>query len=166
MYKKFIDITMRHLVNKHTVIIFIMAIFLMSCSHIAYIVHEEEDQTLEDSNEDVHSEANPPSKKAKYEEIYCTQEDEKKRVKITIDSLNIPCGLAKIQPIENKTLEIKRIFLGAERLPTGDILLGHHLLLLKSGDKILQKVKVEKEDDPFWRHVVFVKIRKVHDNLS
>ena len=126
------------------------------------MVHDE-DQTSEDFDEKAYSEANPPPKKAKYEEIYCTPEDEKKGVKttkITIDSLNVPCGLSKIQPIENRTLEIKRIFLGVERLPTGDLLLGHHLLILKSGDKILQEVKVEKEDDPFWRDVVFVKIRE------
>ena len=161
MYRKFIGITMQHLTNKYIISIF-MAVFLMPCSHIAHFVYDE-DQILEDSDKDVYSEVNPPPKKTKYEEIYCTPEDEKKRVKttkITIDSLNVPCGLAKIQPIENRTLEIKRIFLGAERLPTGDILLGHHLLLLKASDKILQEIKIEKEDDPFWRHVVFVKIRK------
>ena len=60
-----------------------------------------------------------------------------KTTKVTIDSLNVPCGLSKIQPIENRTLEIKCIFLGVERLPSSDILLGHHLLILKSSDKIL-----------------------------
>ena len=46
-------------------------------------------------------------------------------------------------------------------MPSSDMLLGHHLLFLKNGDKVLQKVQVEREGyDPFWKEVVFVKIRK------
>ncbi len=157
MQKKFIDITMQHLVNKYVIII--MTVSLMSCSHIVY----DEDQNSENSDEEVYVEEysamNPPQKK--YKEIYCTPEDEKKGIKATIDNLYVACGRSKIQPIKSRTLEIKRIFLGVEKLPSGDLLLGHHLLILKAGDKILQKVQVEKEGyDPFWREVVFVKIRK------
>ena len=75
--------------------------------------------------------------------------------------MHVACGLSKIQPIDNRTLEIKRIVLGVEKLTVGDMLLGHHLLILKSGNKVLKKIQVEKEGyDPFWREVVFVKIRK------
>ena len=41
------------------------------------MVHDE-DQTSEDLDGEIYSEANPSPKKAKYEEIYCTPEDEKK----------------------------------------------------------------------------------------
>ena len=162
MQRKFIGITMQHLVNKCAIIF--MTVVLMSCSHIMHIVYDE-DQILEDSDEEVYveeySEMNPPPRKKKYKEVYCTPEDEKKGIKATIDNLYVACGRSKIQPIKNRALEIKRIFLGVEKLPSGDLLLGHHLLLLKAGDKILQKMQVEKEGyDPFWREVVFVKIRK------
>ena len=165
MQEKFIDITTQHLISKYAITIF-MTMFLMSCSHIAYIVYDEEQTFSQGSDEDAYveeySEANPPPREKNHEEIYCTPEDKEKGVnaKITIDSLNIPCGLSKIQPLEDRILEIKRIFLGAEKLPSGDMLLGHHLLLLKAGDKVLKEMKVEKKDDPFWRDVVFIKIRK------
>ena len=140
-----------------------MTMFLMSYSHIAYIVYDEDQTSSQDSDEDAYvkeySEANPPQRK--YEEIYCTPEDKKKRIKTKIDFLNVPCGLSKIQPKEGRILEIKRIFLGVEEFDGGSILLGHHLLLLKASDKTLQKMQVEKEGyDPFWKEVLFVKIRK------
>ena len=159
MYRKFIGITMQHLTNKYIASIFI-AVFLISCSHIAHFVHDE-DQTSEDSDENIYSEANPPPRKKNYKQIYCTPEDEKRGIKTTIDFLNVPCGLSKIKPIKNRSLELQRIVSGVESVHGANILLGHHLLLLKSGDKVLQKIQVEKEGyDPFWKEVLFVKIRK------
>ena len=162
MYKKFTGITMPHSINKY--VVSFMTVTLMSCSHIDHVVYDE-NQVPKNSDKAVyfeeHSAMEP--KEEKYKEIHCTPEDEKngvKTTKITIDALRIPCGRSKIQPMENRTLEIERVFLGVEQLPRVDILLGHHLLLLKDGDKVLQKVQVEKEDDPFWKEVVFVKIRK------
>ena len=138
-----------------------MAVFLMSCSHIGYMVYEE-DQTSENFDEYVYSEADPPPRKKNYKQIYCTLEDEKRGIKVTIDFLNVPCGLSKIQPKKDRTLEVKRIFSGVRTLPSGgQIQKGHHLLFLKAGDKVLQKIQVEKEGyDPFWKKVLFVKIRK------
>ena len=151
---------MQHLTSNHAVTIF-MTVFLMSCSHTDYFV-QDRGQNLENSNEYIYSKTQSPPSKRVYEETYCTSEDKEKglKTKVTIDALEIPCGRSNIQPKEDRTLEIKRIFLGAEKLPSGDLLLGHHLLILKSGDKVLQEMKVEKEDDPFWKEVVFVKIRE------
>ena len=96
-----------------------------------------------------------------YNYIYCTPEDKKRGKKAIFGDINAPCGLSKIQPTDNRTLEIKRVFLGIERHSDGvEMPAGHHLLLLKEGDKILQEIKVETEYDPFWYEVVFVKIRK------
>ena len=156
MYRRFIGITTQHLTNKYIISIF-MAVFLMSCSHIAYVVHEE-DQTSEDFGEHVYSEANPPQETPKY--IYCTPEDRKKGIKAIFGDINAPCGLSKIKPIENRFLEVQRIVSGVESVHGANILLGHHLLLLKSGNNVLQEMKVEEDDDPFWHEVVFVKIRK------
>ena len=162
MYRRFIDITIQHLINKCVAIF--MTVALMSCSHITSMVYDEGDIS-ENSEEEIYfeeySEIYPPPKKKKYKQIYCTPEDEKKGIKATIDFLHVVCGRSKIKPVENRTLEIKRIVLGVEELPNSNVLLGHHLLFLKDGDKVLQKMQVEKEGyDPFWREVVFVKIRK------
>ena len=164
MYRKFINITMQHLIDK--CVIGFMTVVLMSCSHITYMVYDRDDMS-ESSEEktyfEKYSKSHPSSKEKPYKEIYCTPEDKKKGLKptkITIDALAIPCGRSKIQPLKNRILEIERIVLGIERSPRVDILLGHHLLLLKDGDKVLHKIQVEKEDDPFWKEVVFVKIRK------
>ena len=159
MRRKFIGITMQHSINKCIAIVF-MTVFLISCSHIAYMVHEK-DQTSKDFDEEAYSEMNHSPRKTKYKQIYCTPKDQKEGVKATIDFLNVPCGLSEMRLIENRTLKIKRIFLGAERLPSTDILLGHHLLILKSGNKILQEIKVEKEDDPFWKKVLLLRLEKV-----
>ena len=160
MQIKFIDITMRHLTNKYIVSIS-MTVFLMSCSHIAYLVYDEE-QTSEDFDEYVYPEANHPPRKQNYKQIYCTFKDEKRGVKAAIDFLNVPCGLSKIQPKKDRILEVKRIFSGVRTLPSGgQIQKGHHLLLLKTRNKVLQEMQVEKEGyDPFWKEVLFVKIRK------
>ncbi len=158
MQTKFIDITMKHLASKLTVVIF-MTISFVSCSHIAHVVNK--DHIPSQGSDEEYSEASPSQRKREYKKIYCTSEDEKKGIKTTIDYFHVACGLSKIQPIDNRTLEIKRIVLGVEKLTVGDMLLGHHLLILKSGNKVLKKIQVEKEGyDPFWREVVFVKIRK------
>lgn len=166
MYRRFTDITMQHSINK--CIVSFMTVVLMSCSHIAHIVYNEDDISENSDNEETYfeaySESHLSSREKQYEEIYCTSEDKEKGVKptkVTIDALAIPCGRSKIQPLTNRTLEIERMVLGIERSPEVDILLGHHLLLLKDGDKVLQKIQVEKEGyDPFWKEVVFVKIRE------
>ena len=162
MQKKFIGITMKHLIiSKYAVFIFMIFIFI-SCGHTVYLVYNK-DQNLENSNKHVYSKTQSSSSKRIYEETYCTSEDKEKglKTKVTIDALKIPCGRSQIQPKEDRTLEIKRIVSGVEEIAgEGDLLLGHHLLVLKSGDEILQEMKVEKEDDPFWKEVVFVKIRE------
>ena len=161
MYRRFTGITMQHLINKY--IVSVMTVVLMSCSHIEHIVYDGNDIS-ESPEKEIYFEGyskSPHSKKDKYKQIYCTPEDKKKGIKDTIDFLHVACGRSKIQPIKNRTLEIERIFLGAKQMPSGDMLLGHHLLFLKDGDKVLQKIQVEKESyDPFWREVVFVKIRE------
>ena len=161
MQTRSINITMKHLANRLILFTFITISFV-SCSYIAHIVNKDHIPS-QDSDEDVYfeeySEMNPPQRE--YKKIYCTSEDKKKGIKTTIDYLHVACGLSKIQPIDNKTLEIKRIVLGVERLRFSNLLLGHHLLILKSGNKILKKIQVENEGyDPFWREVRFVKIRK------
>ena len=163
MQTKFINITMKHLASKLTVVIF-MSISFVSCSHIAHIVNKDHIPS-QDSDEEYfekYSEINPTPRKREYKKIYCTSEDEEKGIKTTIDYLHVACGLSKIQPINNRTLEIKTFFFGVEHFPDGSRLpIGHHLLILKSSDKVLQEMKVENEGyDPFWKEVVFVKIRK------
>ena len=163
MYKKHIGITMPHSTNKY--VVSFMTVTLMSCTHIDHVVYDE-DQVPKNSDKAVYFEeysAMDP-KEEKYEEIYCTPEDEKNGVKITkitIDALRIPCGRSKIQPMENRTLEIERIFLGVEQSPRVDILLGHHLLLLKDGDKVLQKMQVEKKMIPFGKKSFLLKLEKM-----
>ena len=163
MQKKSIDITMKHLASNFTIVIFMTMCFI-SCSHIAHMAYNEDHISSRDSDEEYpeeYSEMNHPPRKEEYKKIYCTSKDEKKGVKTTIDYLHVACGLSKIQPIDNRTLEIKRIVSGIKKLTVGDMLLGHHLLILKSGSKILQEMKVENEGyDPFWKEVRFVKIRK------
>ena len=160
MQTKFIDITMKHLTNNLILFIFITISFV-SCSHIAHIAYNGDYSSPQDSDEEYY-EASPSQRKKEYKKIYCTSEDKKKGIKTTIDYLHVACGLSKIQPINNRTLEIKTFFFGVEHFPDGSRLpIGHHLLILKSGDKVLQEMKVENEGyDPFWKEVVFVKIRK------
>ena len=161
MYRKFIGITMQHLTNKYYVVSICMTVFLISCSHIAYLVYDE-GQILENSDDQMyveeHSETNSSQETPKY--IYCTPEDRKKGIKAIFGDINAPCGLSRIQPLEDRVLEIKHVLLGIEESDSARIPIGHHLLLLKFGNNILQEMKVEKEDDPFWHEVVFVKIRK------
>ena len=166
MQKRFIDIIMTHLASK-LIVVTLMTMSFISCTHRAYIVYNDEnDNSSQDSDEKVYyeySEANPPLRKKRiYKKIYCTSEHEKKGIKTTIDYLHVACGLSKIQPIDNRTLEIKRFFFGVEHYPDGSRLpIGHHLLTLKSSNKVLQEIKVENEGyDPFWREVRFVKIRR------
>ena len=169
MQKKFIDITMKHLMKNKSLNLVVsqflfvfMTVSLISCTHIMHIITEN--QEAEESSdlvfdEELISEANPSPEKHEY--IYCTPEDKKKGKNAIFGDINAPCGLSEIQPMNNRTLEIKRVFLGIERHPDGvEMPAGHHLLLLKEGDKILQEIKVETEYDPFWYEVVFVKIRK------
>ena len=110
MYRKFIGITILHLINKYMV--GFMAVVLMSCHYITHIVYDRDDIS-EGSEEEIYfeeySESYPPKKK-KYKQIYCTPEDEKKGIKATIDFLHVACGRSKIQPVENRTLEIERVF--------------------------------------------------------
>ena len=127
-----------------------------------YNAHHYRNQEVEESydsasDEELISEANPKE----HDYIYCTPEDKKKGKKAIFGDINAPCGLSKIQPIDNRVLEIKRVFLGMEHHDDGArVPMGYHLLILKSGDRILQEMKVEKENDIFWYEVVFVKIRK------
>ncbi len=144
MQKKFIDIIMKHLSSKFILVIFVTISFI-SCSHITHIAYNEDYISSQDSNEE-YSEMNPQPSKDEYKKIYCTSEDEKKEIKTTIDYLHVTCGLSKIQPIDNRTLEINRVFLGIEHHSDGArVPIGHHLLILKSNDKILQEIKVETE---------------------
>ncbi len=159
MQRKFISIIMKHLITNKSLKIEIsqflfvcITMSLLSCSHIDHnIIKNKKEKGLV-------SEANPLPEKHRY--IYCTPEDRKKGKKAIFGDINAPCGLSKIQPIDNRILEIKRIVSRVEEVPGANILLGHHLLILKSEDKVLQKIKVETEHDPFWYEVVFVKIRK------
>ena len=151
----------------------LMSITLSSCGHFLYyetqvtsersswkasLSGKEDTETAADSCP--YNTFNPSSKEKKYKKIYCTPEDEKKGKKEVIDYSHIACGLTTIQPTESKTLEIQRIFSGIERHRGFNLQIGHHLLILKSDDKILQQIKVEKETDIFWYEVAFVKIRK------
>ena len=129
MQTRFIGITMKPLVNKLILVIFLIMSFI-SCSHIAHIAYNEDYISSQDSDGE-YSEANPAPRKREYKKIYCTSEDKKKGIKATIDYLHVACGLSRIQPIDNRTLEIKRIVLGVERLSFSNLLLGHHLLILK-----------------------------------
>ncbi len=146
------------------VIVFITMNFI-SCRHITHSAYNRDHTFSPDADEEsyeVYSEANHPPSKEEYKKIYCTSEDEKRGIKATIDYLHVACGLSKIQPMDNRTLEIKRFFFGVKHYPDGARLpIGHHLLILRSGNKVLQEMKVENEGyDPFWKEVVFVKIRK------
>ena len=138
MQKKFIDITMKHLASKFTVVIF-MTMSFISCSHIAHIAYNEDYMSSQDSDEEYfeeYSEMNSPPRKEEYKKIYCTSEDKKKEIKTTIDYLHIACGLSKIQPIDNRILKIKRFFFGVEHYPNGGrVPIGHHILILKSDNK-------------------------------
>ena len=89
-----------------------MTISFVSCTHIAHIVNKDHIPS-QDSDEkylEEYSEANSTPRKREYKKIYCTSEDEKKGVKTTIDYLHVACGLSKIQPIDNRTFEIKTCF--------------------------------------------------------
>ena len=164
MQEKFIGITMKPLMkmNKYG-LSFLIAINLISCNHLSDMNDDKHRISIWDSNEDTNNEEMHFSsqKEEKYEQIYCTPEDKKKEIKTNIDYLNVACGLPKIQPVDNKTLEIKQVFLGIEyRSDGGRSPIGHHLLILKSGDEVLQEIKVETEEDIFWKEVLFVKIRE------
>lgn len=164
MQKRFTGITMKPLmkINKHW-LSFLIAMSLISCNHLSNMNDDKHQISVWDSNKgtDYENRYSSSQEEEKYEQIYCTPEDEKKGIKTDIDYLNVACGLPKIQPVNNKTLEIKQFFLGVEyHSDGGRSPIGHHLLILKSGDETLQEVKVETEDDIFWKEVLFVKIRE------
>ena len=164
MQKRFIGFT-EVLKSKYSLMTFavFLVLSLMACSHIGFMQDYrdiengfgEEQEFSYDAKYDESKESNDTSK---YKRIYCTPEDKRRNKKTVIDYLHIVCGLAKIQPDKDKILEITHVIFGID--PENNARIGHHLLNLKSGNKILQKMKIEKETDPFWSEVVFVKIRE------
>ena len=189
MQRKFLGIIMKHLNNSHnrlnimkiqkcmqTFLLMMTTIVLLSCSHFLY--HKNKTKTTSDKlSQKIFVDDNEKTQEATEQEdiykiyaeayrgvrkeIYCTPEDKQKGKKELVDHLHIACGLTKIQPTKDKTLEIQRIVLGIERHKGFKVQIGHHLLILKSGNKVLKKIQIEKEGyDPFWYEVAFVKIRK------
>ena len=156
MQKRFIDFIMQHLIN-NKIWIFLMSVCLTSCNHLTFhgLSDSEDEEAYFEEYETEHS------SEEKYEQIYCTPEDERKGIKTNIDNLYVACGRSQIEPNEVQTLEIKKTVTHIRQLPSGGrIPEGYYLVLLKSGDKVLQELRVGEEGDPFWREVVFVKIRK------
>ena len=75
MQTKFIDITMKHLASKLTVVIF-MTISFVSCSHIAHIVNKDHIPS-QDSDEE-YSEASPSQRKREYKKFIVLQRMKRK----------------------------------------------------------------------------------------
>ena len=93
-------------------------------------------------------------------EIYCTSEERAQGIKTSLLKESVPCGRSQlIHPRSLGQLSL-RMVLKKSPIPDSEEAPGFHFLLHQVDGHAVEQIKVERDDDPFWSEVVFVKVRE------